>query len=128
MPGSTSSALITSSLSPKVYRLQLTALLFAVAMNVGFSQTIDNTIMANKYYKTVPGSDSSTFQRVELFSDVDSTWHKWKLRGYNYGFDPNLTPMYSTVYGILSTPYMIQERGNDSEKNKKRWGYNVFEG
>jgi len=39
--------------------------------------------------------------------------------------------MYSTVNGILSTPYMIQVRGNGSnaaEKNKKRWGYHVFEG
>ena len=30
--------------------------------------------------------------------------------------------------GILSTPYMIQVRGNENERNRKRWGYHVFEG
>jgi hypothetical protein len=36
--------------------------------------------------------------------------------------------MYTTINGIISTPYMIQIRGNQSEQNKKRWGYHVFEG
>jgi len=36
--------------------------------------------------------------------------------------------MYTTVDGILSTPYMIQVRGNAQERNRKRWGYHVFEG
>jgi hypothetical protein len=36
--------------------------------------------------------------------------------------------MYTTVNGILSTPYMIQVRGNENEINKKRWGFHVFEG
>ncbi len=30
--------------------------------------------------------------------------------------------------GTLSTPYMVQGRGNENEKNKKRWGFHVFEG
>ncbi len=36
--------------------------------------------------------------------------------------------MYTTINGIVSTPYMFQVRGNENEKNKKRWGYHVFEG
>ncbi len=59
---------------------------------------------------------------------IDTSWSKWKLKSYHYGFDPSLTPIYTTVDGILSTPYMIQVRGNAIEKNKKRWGFHVFEG
>lgn len=80
------------------------------------------------YYKAIPGSEKSKFNRAELHSDVDTTWANWKLRGYNFGFDPKVTPMYTTVNGILSTPYMIQVRGNQNERNMKRWGYHVFEG
>jgi len=36
--------------------------------------------------------------------------------------------MYTTIDGIISTPYMIQVRGNSIERNKKRWGFHVFEG
>jgi hypothetical protein len=82
----------------------------------------------SKYFRIVPGSENSTFNRVELFSDIDTTWEKWKIRGYNFGFNPKVTPMYTTVNGILSTPYMIQVRGNENERNKKRWGFHVFEG
>uniref|UniRef100_UPI003564F0B3 hypothetical protein n=1 Tax=Mariniphaga sediminis TaxID=1628158 RepID=UPI003564F0B3 len=82
----------------------------------------------NDYFRIVPGSENSTFNRVELFSDIDTTWEKWKIRGYNFGFNPKVTPMYTTVNGILSTPYMIQVRGNENERNKKRWGFHVFEG
>ncbi|WP_206610973.1 hypothetical protein [Mariniphaga sediminis] len=82
----------------------------------------------SKYFRLVPGSENSTFNRVELFSDIDTTWEKWKIRGYNFGFNPKVTPMYTTVNGILSTPYMIQVRGNENERNKKRWGFHVFEG
>lgn len=95
---------------------------------VGYSQDKGDTVINNKYYRLVSGSDHSNFNRVEISSDIDSTWSKWKLRGYNYGFDPKLTPMYTSVDGILSTPYMIQVRGNEMERNKKRWGYHVFEG
>jgi hypothetical protein len=80
------------------------------------------------YFKTVPGSRNSQKNRVEMSSDIDSTWDKWKERGYSFGFNPALTPMYTTVNGILSTPYMVQVRGNQFERNKKRWGYHVFEG
>jgi len=59
---------------------------------------------------------------------IDTSWSKWKLKSYHFGFDPSLTPTYTTVDGILSTPYMIQVRGNANEKNKKRWGFHVFEG
>lgn len=72
-----------------------------------FTQNINSELNEN-YYKLLEGSDNSQKFRVELFSDVDSTWNKWKLRGYNFGFNPEVTPMYTTVNGILSTPYMIQ--------------------
>jgi|SRR5690554_6088830 len=75
-----------------------------------------------------PGSDGSRQKRIVLRSDVDRTWDKWNLRGYSFGFDPEVTPMYTSVNGILSTPYMIQVRGNNNETNKKRWGFHVFEG
>jgi len=65
---------------------------------------------------------------VEISSDIDTTWFRWQERGYNFGFNKQVTPMYTTVNGILSTPYMIQVRGNEEERNKKRWGYHVFEG
>jgi hypothetical protein len=81
-----------------------------------------------KYYSIIDGSKNSRQRRVEISSDIDSNWVKWKERGYSFGFNPSQTPMYSTVNGILSTPYMIQVRGNSDEKNKKRWGYHVFEG
>ncbi len=72
--------------------------------------------------------EGSGSRYLEISSDVDSTWWRWKDRGYNFGFDKRVTPMYTTVDGILSTPYMIQVRGNDEERNKKRWGFHVFEG
>jgi len=87
-----------------------------------------NKVTDKNYIMLVPGSENSVLRRVELFSDIDTSWNKWKLRGYNYGFNPQLTPMYTTVNGILSTPYMVQVRGNENEKNKKRWGFHVFEG
>lgn len=85
-------------------------------------------ISNNQYFRLIPGSENSKFNRVELFSDIDTSWQYWKLRGYNFGFNPESTPMYTTVNGILSTPYMVQVRGNENEKNKKRWGFHVFEG
>jgi len=102
--------------------------LFLALINLAHGQADGDTIINNKYYRLVPGSNLSNSNRVEISSDIDSTWSNWKLRAYNYGFDPKLTPMYSTVNGILSTPYMIQVRGNEMERNKKRWGYHVFEG
>jgi hypothetical protein len=103
-------------------------LLLLISITSGYSQGRRNQFPDTKYLKLIPGSEKSEFKRVELFSDIDTSWNKWKLRGYNYGFDPKLTPMYSMVNGILSTPYMVQVRGNENEKNKKRWGYHVFEG
>jgi hypothetical protein len=82
----------------------------------------------SKYVRLKPASDGSASRYLEISSDVDSTWWRWKDRGYNFGFDKRVTPMYTTVDGILSTPYMIQVRGNDEERNKKRWGFHVFEG
>ncbi len=80
------------------------------------------------YFSVQAGSPGSIHKRIELTSEIDTTWAQWKNRGYSFGFNPALTPMYSTVNGILSTPYMIQVRGNAEERNKKRWGYHVFEG
>ena len=82
----------------------------------------------NHYFKLIEGSENSNFYRSELFSDIDTSWNKWAVKGYHFGFDPLHTPMFTTINGIISTPYMIQVRGNDNEKNKKRWGYHVFEG
>lgn|SRR5690554_2745660 len=88
----------------------------------------DSLFSNHKYFNLIPGSDGSNLRRLELFSDVDSSWQNWKIRSYNFGFNPEFTPMYTTVNGILSTPYMIQVRGNDNEVNKKRWGFHLFEG
>jgi hypothetical protein len=103
-------------------------LLVLISTICGYTQGTKNQTADKSYIRLVPGSENSVLKRVELFSDIDTTWNKWKLRGYNYGFNPSLTPMYTTVNGILSTPYMVQVRGNENEKNKKRWGYHVFEG
>jgi hypothetical protein len=93
-----------------------------------YSQGKTSQLSDNKYIRLIPGSENSGLKRIELSSDIDTAWSKWKLRGYNYGFNPSMTPMYSTINGIISTPFMVQVRGNEDEKNKKRWGYHVFEG
>ncbi|MCU0407919.1 MAG: hypothetical protein MUD02_03125 [Bacteroidales bacterium] len=108
-------------------KLFLSAIL-VYSMSMTYSQETKSVFPENRYLKLVPGSGNSEFRRMELSSDVDATWEKWKLRGYNYGFDPGLTPMYTYVNGILATPYMVQVRGNTNEKNMKRWGFHVFEG
>ena len=105
-------------------------LTLALSGLISFSYGQENTfeIPNDRYYRLIPGAENSKLNRVELYSDIDTTWQKWRLRGYNFGFNPEFTPMYTTVNGILSTPYMLQVRGNENEKNKKRWGYHVFEG
>jgi hypothetical protein len=103
-------------------------LLVLISTHCAYTQGKKNQTTDKTYIRLIPGSENSVFKRVELFSDIDTSWNKWKLRGYNYGFNPSLTPMYTTVNGILCTPYMIQVRGNENEKNMKRWGYHVFEG
>ncbi|WP_215241985.1 hypothetical protein [Dyadobacter helix] len=100
--------------------------LLSAACTVSYGQTA--TTAASNYFRLLPGSEHSVFRRAVVSSDIDSTWGRWKERGYQFGFDPRLTPMYTTVDGILSTPYMVQVRGNEYERNKKRWGYHVFEG
>lgn len=80
------------------------------------------------YLRLMPASERGAGKRIELSSDIDTTWGRWKERGYNFGFNPAVTPMYTTVNGILSTPYMLQVRGNEHERKYKRWGYHVFEG
>ncbi len=103
-----------------------TTLLSVILLLICFNIKAQNSGDTSKYLKVVP--TSALANRIEISSDIDSTWNKWKERGYSFGFNPALTPMYSTVYGILSTPYMVQVRGNENEKNKKRWGYHLFEG
>ena len=100
---------------------------FLLVINLAKAQNPSQT-NGTTYLKLIPGSPDSQFRRVEITSDIDTTWSRWKERGYNFGFNPQLTPMYTTVNGILSTPYMIQVRGNANEKNRKRWGFHVFEG
>jgi len=100
-------------------------LTFAMFYNSAYSQkkaTIRN------HYRLIEGSEGSRKFRAEIFSDIDTTWNKWKLRGYNFGFKPAVTPMYTMIDGIVCTPYMVQVRGNENERGKKRWGYHVFEG
>jgi len=91
----------------------LLALLFIFTISNGQNNFVSTE---NQFYKPVKGSD------------IDTSWNKWKLKAYGFGFDPKFTPMYTTIDGILSTPYMIQVRGNENENNKKRWGFHVFEG
>jgi len=103
---------------------------FYLVMLIGLSlnsQAQDTTGFA-QHIRLNPASEGSRNHYLEISSDVDSTWERWKDRGYHFGFNKQLTPMYTTVNGILSTPYMIQVRGNGEERNKKRWGYHVFEG
>jgi hypothetical protein len=101
---------------------------FLIFSQVLLSQKKTAGKFPDRYYSEYEGSINSMKKRIEISSDIDTTWDKWKERGYNYGFNPSLTPMYSTINGIISTPYMVQVRGNSDEKNKKRWGYHVFEG
>ncbi|MCR9017026.1 hypothetical protein [Aquiflexum gelatinilyticum] len=105
----------------------LLLILFAFVMHISFAQT-SSKIDRSKYFKLEKASENSNNFRTELYSDIDTTWANWQFRGYNFGFDPKLTPIYTTVNGILSTPYMIQVRGNEIERNRKRWGFHVFEG
>ncbi len=107
-------------------KLIITLLIGLIAVSSN-AQRVKNSVR-NDYYRLLAGSENSGKWRTEIFSDVDAKWEKWNDRGYNFGFDPQITPMYTTVNGILSTPYMIQVRGNANEKNRKRWGYHVFEG
>jgi hypothetical protein len=97
-------------------------LILIIAYNLSAQDQYKNFIRA------IPGSDNSIHRRLELSSDIDTTWGRWKERGYNFGFNPAVTPMYTNVNGILSTPYMLQVRGNENERKYKRWGYHVFEG
>lgn len=101
-------------------------LLFFISSSI-FAQKVDMKKLTN-YYRIIPGSESSGKARAVITSDIDTTWHKWKERGYHFGFNPEVTPMYTMVDGILSTPYMVQVRGNADEKGRKRWGFHVFEG
>ncbi|WP_372948958.1 hypothetical protein [Mariniphaga sp.] len=107
-------------------KLIITLLIGLIAVS-SIAQRVKNSVR-NDYYRLLAGSENSGKWRTEIFSDVDAKWEKWNDRGYNFGFDPQITPMYTTVNGILSTPYMIQVRGNANEKNLKRRGYHVFEG
>jgi hypothetical protein len=104
-----------------------TLLLFAALSGVPALGQVVNQEKENTYFRVVSGSQPQ-LNRTEIHSDVDSLWSRWKERGYSFGFNPSLTPMYTTINGILSTPFMIQVRGNEFERNKKRWGYHVFEG
>ncbi|GHB85642.1 hypothetical protein [Persicitalea jodogahamensis] len=105
--------------------------LFTVCLLLVSFSSLAQTIpysSAEPYIRLIAGPENASARRLELSSDIDTTWDRWKDRGYSFGFDPKVTPMYTTVNGILSTPYMVQVRGNDQERNRKRWGYHVFEG
>lgn len=105
----------------------LNLLIMFLIIMAGYAQQ-KTGVVDNKYFQLQKGSAFSDFYRTVITSDIDTTWDRWKQKSFYYGFDTRLTPMYTTVDGILSTPYMIQVRGNSNEKNKKRWGYHVFEG
>lgn len=101
-------------------------LLFSAQLIIAQTQDIEPD--RNRYIRILEGSPNSGKYRISLFSDIDTSWSKWQHRGYNFGFDNKVTPMYTMIDGIISTPYMIQVRGNEYERNKKRWGFHVFEG
>lgn len=107
---------------------QLLIIGLLLTAQLGQAQTIPYSAQNDPYLRLIPGSENSSAKRLELTSDVDTTWQRWQERGYNFGFNPKVTPMYTTANGILSTSYMIQVRGNENERNRKRWGYHVFEG
>ena len=109
----------------KIFLVFWFSLIFSLHLK---SQVCADSVGSSKYLKIVQGSSGSFLNRVEISSDIDSTWTKWRERGYSFGFDPARTPMYTTVNGILSTLFMIQVRGNENEINKKRWGFHLFEG
>jgi len=105
--------------------LLLLFVFLAISLNIIAQKSNDSTLL-NNYIRIIPTSAQAN--TIELSSDIDSTWNQWKERGYSFGFNPTRTPMYTTVNGILSTPFMVQVRGNENELNKKRWGYHLFEG
>tara|TARA_R110002124_G_scaffold58981_2_gene163554 strand:+ start:764 stop:1564 length:801 start_codon:yes stop_codon:yes gene_type:complete len=105
----------------------LILLVFANTRTI-FAQTSPQPGLLSNYAKVIPVSENGTGFHLQLHSDIDTTWENWSNRGYSFGFDKKVTPVYTQVAGILSTNYMIQVRGNSQEKNKKRWGYHVFEG
>ena len=105
----------------------LICICLSITNNV-LGQHLGITVPDNRYIKIIKASPGSDSGRIELHSDIDTTWNLWGHRGYSFGFNPAQTPMYTTINGIISTPYMVQVRGNADEKNKKRWGYHVFEG
>lgn len=109
-------------------KLVKTVVVLLAFICVSYGQEPQRFDTSEKYFRLLEGSKNSNFFRTSLFSDIDPSWEKWQDRGYNFGFNTTLTPMYTTVDGILSTNYMIQVRGNEDETNKKRWGYHVFEG
>jgi hypothetical protein len=78
------------------------------------AQKAFNDTFPNKYVNTLEGSQGSISKRIELSSDIDTTWFRWKERSYHFGFNPSQTPIYSNVNGILSTSYMFQVRGSSS--------------
>lgn len=102
--------------------------LFVALLSLIFAGNIfsQQSLSHSNYFRTI--ENSGNLFRTEILSDIDASWDKWNERGYSFGFDRQKTPMYTTVNGILSTPYMFQVRGNEDETNKKRWGFHVFEG
>ncbi|MBK8503496.1 MAG: hypothetical protein IPL46_15540 [Saprospiraceae bacterium] len=109
-------------------RFTMALILSILGSTVGAQEDGDTSRTLSDYIQLYSVGQESTSQRLVLKSDTDPGWERWQERGYSFGFDPQITPMYTTVDGILSTPYMVQVRGNSLEKNKKRWGYHVFEG
>ena len=71
---------------------------------ISFGQQVGLGVPLGDHLKVVKDSPLSNFSRIELRSDIDSTWDKWSHRGYSFGFNPAFTPMYTTVEGIISTP------------------------
>lgn len=71
-----------------------------------YAQQMPGLGFPNRYYSIIQGGSNARLSHIELSSDVDTSWFRWKERGYSFGFNPGLTPMYTTVNGILSTPYI----------------------
>ncbi len=68
----------------------LLSISFIGLLFVSHAQENTSGIFNNGYFRLIPGSENSKFNRVELYSDIDTTWQKWGLRGYNFGLIPNI--------------------------------------
>jgi hypothetical protein len=49
-----------------------------LSLSAGYAQSRKSPVPDNKYISLTTGSANSLFRRVELYSEIDTTWDKWK--------------------------------------------------